>query len=256
MKTGLLWVALTLAFATSYSQHIHAQDAETDEEARTLYSLGEGAFEQGRFQAALDYFQQAYDLSHRPQLLFNIGQAADRVRDDRRALAAFDAYLQALPNVENRRVVEARIEILHRAIAASQPAPQVVTPVTPTVVTPEATATSLAPDAPAAESHSSTGPWIIAGVGAGALVVGALFVALGAKDYNAVTDAPDGSTWDAIEDAHGRASTRITVGSILLGVGAAAGATGLALALRSGGDDTASLEVRVHANGLMLAGSF
>src|SRR5688572_29691924 len=82
---------------------VSAQQTEwADAEARTLFGLGNAAYTEGRYRAALDYFQQAYDLSRRPQLLFNIAQAADRLREDRRALEAFETYLREVPESPDR----------------------------------------------------------------------------------------------------------------------------------------------------------
>ena len=60
-------------------------------EARALFEAGRQAFTDGRFEDALQRFSQSYELSHRAELLFNIGQAADRLRRDAEALAAFEA---------------------------------------------------------------------------------------------------------------------------------------------------------------------
>ena len=97
-----------------------AQDAPSqgaDDEARSLFHAGESAFAEGRYEVALEHFQAAYDLSPRPELLFNIGNTADRLRREQDALDAYRRYLEARPDAENRAQVEARIEIIENAIA-------------------------------------------------------------------------------------------------------------------------------------------
>ena len=86
-------------------------------EARALFEAGRQAFTDGRFEDALQRFSQSYELSHRAELLFNIGQAADRLRRDAEALAAFERYLALLPEAANRREVEGRIAVLRQASA-------------------------------------------------------------------------------------------------------------------------------------------
>ena len=55
-----------------------ALQADQDREARFLFEAGRTAYDAGRYREALGHFQHAYDLSQRPQLLYNVGQAADR----------------------------------------------------------------------------------------------------------------------------------------------------------------------------------
>jgi tetratricopeptide (TPR) repeat protein len=118
---------LTLACAGSpdralaQAQSSSAADAQlsTDEEvARGLFQAGRAAYAAGRFDEALGFFEQAYARSERPELLFNVGQAADRLRLDAKALQAFEAFLQERPDAPNRAEVEARIVALRHAEGA------------------------------------------------------------------------------------------------------------------------------------------
>src|SRR4051794_4468626 len=49
-----------------------AQPSNADEQARTHFRLGNVHYEAGEFVEAAAEFQAAYELSHRPQLLYNI----------------------------------------------------------------------------------------------------------------------------------------------------------------------------------------
>lgn len=96
-----------------------------DREARAIYEAAVVAFDEGRFEDALRLFRRAYELSERAELLFNVGTAADRLRYNEEALEAFEAYLAARPDADNRANVEARIAVLRRAIAdAARPTPE------------------------------------------------------------------------------------------------------------------------------------
>lgn len=92
---------------------------EADKQARALFKQGKGAFEEGQYRDAWDYFRRAYLLSKRPELLYNVGQSADRMRMDREALEAFRLYLKNLPNAANRREVENRVRALEERLAAT-----------------------------------------------------------------------------------------------------------------------------------------
>lgn len=95
-----------------------AQESPTDHDARVAFESGDLAFSEGRYEDAFDDFTRAYDLSHRPELLYNIGLAADRLRRDEEAIEAFEAYLAALPEATNHAEVQRRLRALHAAVAA------------------------------------------------------------------------------------------------------------------------------------------
>ncbi len=88
-----------------------------DEDARAMFQTGRDAYARGDYENALEAFRQAFEMSNRPELLFNIGQAADRLRRDRDARDAFQAYLRAVPDAANRVEVEARLRVLREEIA-------------------------------------------------------------------------------------------------------------------------------------------
>ncbi len=86
-------------------------------EARALFNAAIAAYDAGRYDDALDSFERAHRRSGRPELLFNVAQCYDRLRRDEDAVVAFERYLEALPDAENRAQVEARIRALREAIA-------------------------------------------------------------------------------------------------------------------------------------------
>jgi tetratricopeptide (TPR) repeat protein len=86
-----------------------------DDVAHGLYQAGKSAYEAGRFKEALQFFEQAYQHSPRPAFLFNIGQVADRMRQDDKALTSFKAYLDQVPAAQNRAEVEQRVDALEEA---------------------------------------------------------------------------------------------------------------------------------------------
>lgn len=90
--------------------------AERDRDARDKFNRGREAYEHGEYRDAWDYFRQAYVLSRRPALLYNVGQSADRLGLDDEALKAFRMYLRDAPEAENRREVENRVRALERRV--------------------------------------------------------------------------------------------------------------------------------------------
>jgi tetratricopeptide (TPR) repeat protein len=126
-----------------------------DQEARDLFRLGKQAFDEGRYERALKYFKDAYDLSGRAALQFNIGTVLDRLRRDREAIEAYQSYLTQTPDATNRSAVEERVRWLQDA--QSKPAAVESTPSQPpaSAVQPAATAPSL-PAAPPPQAAAST----------------------------------------------------------------------------------------------------
>ena len=97
---------------------------DADRKARALFEQGKHAFGDGQFRDAWDYFRQAYLLSKRPELLYNVGQSADRMRMDREALDAFRLYLERLPDAANRREVENRVRALEERLGETPSEPE------------------------------------------------------------------------------------------------------------------------------------
>lgn len=116
-------IALGPAMALAQEDAPRAATSADDKEARELFRIGKQAFEEGRFERALKYFRESYELSKRGALLSNIGTALDRLRRDQEALDVYRQYLESVPDAPNRRLIENRIRIIENAVAAAQPAP-------------------------------------------------------------------------------------------------------------------------------------
>jgi hypothetical protein len=149
MRRTALSVGVALALLVANAAHAQTP-AASDDEAHALFEAGQLAYASGRFDDALADFVGAYDLSHRADLLYNIGQCHDYLRHDRDALTAFEGYLAAVPDAPTRAVVEARVAVLRAAVAAATPA---VAPELPTPTTEVTSSTTPELPAPAATAH-------------------------------------------------------------------------------------------------------
>lgn len=182
VMAGCVVVATCIVSARASAQEGPTSD---EREARGLFDLGSEAYAQARYDRALKYFQEAYALSKRPGLLYNLGLTYSNLRRDREAIDAFERYLAEVPDAENREAVQNRLAILKKNVEPSTstsgaPAAHAVPAVVPT---PEQTAraqVASAPPSPAEEPHAdeSSGGihqqwWFWAGIG-GAVVAGVL----------------------------------------------------------------------------------
>ena len=177
-----------------------AQKSETDEEARGLFQAGRAAYGRGRFGDALRYFQQAYELSDRPRMLYNIGQAADKLRQDKVALDAFQLYLERMPDAHNREMLEQRIATLaevvetQEAIAAQEVARAAGLPDPEPATEPQVDNAAMTADLDA-DDGALTGQWWFWGAAGGAvaaIVVGVVLASSGGGGANNPTKGDDG----------------------------------------------------------------
>ncbi|AKF09627.1 tetratricopeptide repeat protein [Sandaracinus amylolyticus] len=249
---GLLVLALTLGIVSPALAQ--TPDPTRDAEARALFDAGAASYEAGRYDEALGYFQRSYELSGRPQLLYNIGSAAERTRQDALALRSYEEYLRLVPDAPNRARAETRIEALRRIVSADETAepPTAEQAATAAVVEP-----STGPSGGEPSSGPGVGPWIVVGGGAAVMVAGAILLGVGLADRAAVEDPADGARWADAEAAYERGPAILTSGIVLLPVGAAIVGAGLAWAfipVESGGVERISL--RVGPGSIAVAGRF
>jgi tetratricopeptide (TPR) repeat protein len=147
----LAWAAAPSARAQQSSPAAPATSEDRTEEAKGLFNAGRASFDAGRYADALEYFQRSYAISGKPALLYNIGLAFDRLREDEKALQAYDQYLTQAPDAPNRSEVETRAAAIREALSRRQAAPAATAP------TPEQTA-HAAPSATAPAQPVATQP--------------------------------------------------------------------------------------------------
>ncbi len=97
-------------------------------QARRHFETGTQAFDTGDYELAMTEFQRAYELTHHPDLLFNIYSSAERAGNLAAAADALERFLSE-GNVEGDRrpALEQRLARLRQRIAASQSGTEVPT---------------------------------------------------------------------------------------------------------------------------------
>src|SRR5262245_35499185 len=123
-----------------------------EDEAKAHYKNGEQFYLRGRYQEAIDEFQQAYKLSKAPALLYNISQAYERLGDLPKARGYLKQYIDS-GNAEPSEMpaLQDKLRVLDERIAESEKKP---------IVTP-----------PEPSRPYKTWKWVAAGAGAAFLVV-------------------------------------------------------------------------------------
>ncbi|MBM4391420.1 MAG: tetratricopeptide repeat protein [Deltaproteobacteria bacterium] len=162
---GQLILLLSLALAQS----------PDDLRARELYENGEILYEEGRYEDAIVAFEEAYRLSARPLLLFNIANAQERLGHWEEAHTTLSRY-RAYATAGEREVLDRRISNLERRIAehkSSAPA---------TATAPASSTTAIEKNTPSWAQPLPLAAFTVGAVGIGTgVVLGSMSLAAGAE---------------------------------------------------------------------------
>ena len=260
MRAGArVWIVVgsLAAFGAAWETPAHAQvkgeKAAADQRARELFQKGDTAYAEGRYEEALAAFQEAYDLSGRPQLLFNVSNALERLGRYEEAVDALEKYL-ASGKARDRDVVQKRLANLKKRVeeqrkeqeqkakeeqereerqAEERRKREAAAASSPRETSPDR------PAPPREEASTPVLPIVLLGTGAAALAAGGVFgfLTLGARSdaKDACRDAPTGLLCEAeARSALDREKTFGLVADISLVSGIVLGGAGLYLLLSSG----------------------
>ena len=196
-----------------------AQAGEDVAQAKAYFSAGVDAYDQGKYEVALQEFQHAHALSNSPALYFNMAACEEHMDHYQAAALLLRQYLIEKPDADDRSNVEVRIksleqrdEQLHKM---TEPTPAVKP--TPGVTAPPPSAATTPPP----KRHLKY-TWVMLGataaVGAAAIGVGAYTVAHHSDLKNGCGNTAAGCTPAQIS---GLKSTAVAT-DVLIGVTAAA----------------------------------
>lgn len=107
--------AIVVAFVCALFMAGGARAQDDVERAKRHVERAEAHYSLAEFPEAVDEFKAAYRLAPRPVILFNLGQCYMQMRDFAKAEFSYRAYLRAVPEAENKAMVE---ELVTQAAAA------------------------------------------------------------------------------------------------------------------------------------------
>lgn len=229
LSGSLALIAILVTPHSAGAQEAVQADANADainDEARNLFEAGAAAFSEGRFQDALTYWQGSYGLSHRPELLHNIGIAHDRLGQREEAIEKYRAFLEQRPEADNRDYVERRI-------------------------------VQLDEQAERAPSALNVGALLLTGVG-GAMLVSGVGTGLATNGrFSDLEAACVDRVCDEAERGNAAKVQRLArTTDVLLIVGGAAALAGVIWWIVGGGEDEPAVQVGVSPMGLDVRGRF
>ena len=238
MAGRLLWTGWLVA-ALSIPTSLAAQAApDLDEDARLHFELGQRAYDRGDFIRAAEGFAEAYRLSQRPALLYNMYVAYRDSQQRVEAAEALRSYLREAGEVPNRARLEVVLRELEAEIAGRERDD----------ATPEADATSPAPSGGRADVTSPMpsggsapiAPIAVAAAGAAVLIASTITGGLAlARNGDLSAACPnDVCTVDGAGAIHADVQTLSLATDVLWPIGVAALGVGLVwliVELASGG---------------------
>ena len=114
--TGTRFV-LAMAVCACIAATAGRASAQDDQRARLHFESGASYYEAGEYEDALREFQRAYELSHRPQLFYNISLSYQNLGNLEEAANFLERYLAEVAEIENRANLEIRLRNLRERIA-------------------------------------------------------------------------------------------------------------------------------------------
>lgn len=223
-------VLFAFAPAPAHAQAIQAVTPAADdmEAAKAHFAAGSAYYEQADYTDAVKEFNEAYRLSKRTDLLYNIAVCYERLNDYDNAIATLRRYLTEKPNAPDRVTIESRIQNLQKAKEAQpapgQPAPKPVT----------APVSSVGATPPPSERPAR---WWLSGTAVGAAGVAVLAASLGTglaahslyEDLSSKCQNQSCPPDRTLENEQKKGRALAVASDVLLGVGVAAVATGVVL---------------------------
>lgn len=263
---SLLIVSLLLLLpAYGAAQGVIDMGGMSDTDAKSHFKVGKSLYETGRFSEAAVEFEQAYALSNRVELLYNVYVAYRDASNLPKAIEALRRYLELAQLDESTRVnLQARLRAMEEANSraaagpAAAPAPAGSEAVQPSPAGPASAAETAPPVPQPAESTpqaagapgsaelemdagSSALPYALIAVGGAAFTAGVVAAVLAAGKISDIEETcaddvcPPPSEYD-LDAERDDARTLRTIAFALLGAGVVVGGAGVTLLVLESGE--------------------
>jgi tetratricopeptide (TPR) repeat protein len=86
--------------------------ADETQSAKASYDAGVAAYNQQQYDVALEHFTEAYNLSEKPAILYNIAICEEKLGNAEHAIAYFELYLEEMPHAEDAELVQKKVAYL------------------------------------------------------------------------------------------------------------------------------------------------
>jgi tetratricopeptide (TPR) repeat protein len=225
IRSGLVIAALVCA-ATAPAHAI----SEDDERAKAHFLAGQSYYDQASYTDALREFNEAYRISKRPALLYNIARCHEALEQYEEAVKMLQRYLDEEPQTEDRLAVETHIANLKgRGVHRPPGEPDVGRPPPPHPA-PVAQPPPPPQPAPSPAPRKRVATWVVGGLGVG-LLAAALGTGIASQlDYNDLSSKCMANMCDPSDQKKIDSGKRLAIATdVLWPIGAAAVVTGVVL---------------------------
>lgn len=245
-----------------------AAQTSDDDQAHAHFQVAASYYEQANYESALREFLEAYRLSQRSQLFYNLSLCYQQLGDLEHAVDYLTRYLHDVTEIANRASLETRLENLRARLAAHEAAPppdpepvHADTTTTTTTTTADTTTTTTTATPPPSSGGDSLNVGAIAGfsVAGVGLILAAVFSGLAASEDGRISGLACAAPRTCPDSELSAMRTDALVADIMWGVSLVGAATGLVLLLVNpggGGGDSAHASLRVGPGSLTLEGTF
>ena len=250
MKQTFLVTALLTLTLPAYAQ---PASENMDAIARAHFQAGTGYFETGDYANAIHEFERAYELTHYPQLLYNLYASHERLGQLEPAAERLAQFIEASPDAPNRSALEERLANLRRRIEQGASAPTGEPEATVTPPEQEATTETEPPPRPPREEERrsrSPAPFVMfsaAGVGALTFTVAGFLARAEDRELARTCGRDAGRTCTGSQVS--RLTRRTTIADTGLGVTVGFAALGVVLLLAQPGEANVTMSAGVDENG-------
>lgn len=198
------WVLLLVSLLALHGASARAETLNI-EAAKNHFGAGKAYYDERRWEDALREFKEAYRLSKKPALLYNIALCNERLLRYEEAVEVLRNYLRIDPNAEDKAGIERKVADLDTAIKNTRPGeppPPLPThepnasagPSEPITLPPEV---GLSPKPATSDAATRAGTparrrrvatWAVGGVGLALLAAGAGTAVASHLDYQSLLD--------------------------------------------------------------------
>jgi tetratricopeptide (TPR) repeat protein len=199
-------------------------------EADSLSEQAIAEFSAKNYAGAIALFEQAYEIDPQPNFLFNIGRVHEEAGNLEQAVEYYAKFVkQPGVDLDSRGVALDRLKVL-RAIVEETKEPDVVEPeVEPEPAEPVPAPTPVDTDSERKRKIMRVSGFALIGVGAGALIGGAVLGSLAQGDRDKAFDRDEADSLAGRRELLDTAQTKALTADVLYGVGGAVLLTGVIL---------------------------
>lgn len=134
----------------------HFANAKEDNKAQKIYKQAVAAYQQEHFAEALSGFKEAYNVTGKPDILYNLAICHEKLGETERAIAFYELYLEELPNAADAVAVSKKIDALKNPPPPSAATAPIESDVPKATQEPQTTANKDTSDASSASQSTNT----------------------------------------------------------------------------------------------------